>query len=230
MICIDDLNDWTGFLGGHPDVLTPHMDKLAKRGRSFANEQWFDLYDINKITLPKTPLADLEDVPKHFLGINEISVTPTHAEVVKHGKQRALTQACLVSVSFVDHCVGTVLEALADSPHANNTIVVLWSDHGLHLGEKRHWAKRTLREESTRVPFIFAGPGIVPGDACREPASLLDIYPTLVKLCGLPANERLEGVSLTPSHTPRTTHRSALHRLRLCGKPPDGAKSASRQA
>ena len=351
MICIDDLNDWTGFLEGHPDARTPHMDKLAKSGRNFANahcavpvcscsrisvmsglaatthgsyeigppyqgipaledaptihrhfkdngyttlsggkvlhqgfggrlsgdldqvvgkgpwpnprtrpkepisrpaewskywdwgpypdknegapdyqlatsaakvlkedfdkpffmsvgffrphvplyapKQWFDLYDINKITLPKTPLADLDDVPDHFRSINQISVTPTHTEILKHGKQRALTQAYLASVSFVDHCVGTVLKALADSPHAENTIVVLWSDHGFHLGEKRHWSKRTLWEESTRVPFIFAGPGIAPGEACREPASLLDIYPTLVKLCGLPANERLEGVSLT---------------------------------
>lgn len=361
MICIDDLNDWTGFLGGHPDVQTPHMDKLAKSGRSFTNahcpvpvctcsrisvmsglaatthgsyeigppyqgipalakvptihryfknngyttlsggkvlhhgfggslsgdldqvvgkgpwpnprtrpkqplsrpaewskywdwgaypetneqapdhqvavsaakllkqdfdkpffmsvgffrphvplyapKQWFDLYDINKIRLPKTPLADLDDVPDHFRSINQISVAPTHDEILKQGKQRALTQAYLASVSFVDHCVGTVLSALADSPHAKNTIIVLWSDHGFHLGEKRHWAKRTLWEESTRVPFIIAGPGISAGEACGEPASLLDIYPTLVKLCGFPANKRLEGISLTPQLEDPTTPR-----------------------
>lgn len=164
----------------------------------YAPKQWFDLYDINKITLPKTPLADLDDVPDHFRGINQISVTPTHDEILKQNKQRALTQAYLASVSFVDHCVGTVLNALADSPHAKNTIVVLWSDHGFHLGEKRHWSKRTLWEESTRVPFVFFGPGIKPGAACRESVSLLDIYPTLVKLCSLPANKRLEGLSLIP--------------------------------
>ena len=362
MISIDDLNDWTGFLAGHPDVKTPHMDKLAAAGRNFSNahcvvpvctssrisvmsglaatthgsyeigppyqgipalkevptlhhyfkkhgyttmsggkvlhhgfggslsgdldrvigkgpwpnprmrpkqplnrpaewskywdwgaypetnegmsdhqvathaaamleekfdkpffmsvgffrphvplyapKQWFDLYNIDKIALPKTPLADLEDLPKHFRGMNEITVTPTHDEILKAGKQRALTQAYLASVSFVDHCVGVVLQALEKSRHADNTLVVLWSDHGFHLGEKRHWAKRTLWEESTRVPFIIAGPGIEPGKACREAVSLLDIYPTLVELCKLPANPRLEGISLTPQlKDPMTTRK-----------------------
>jgi len=94
--------------------------------------------------------------------------------------------------------VGIVLEALKSSPHAENTLIVLWSDHGFHLGEKQHWAKRTLWEESTRVPLLFAGPNIQPGEACPEPASLLDIYPTLVELCTLPANPHLEGLSLVP--------------------------------
>ena len=352
MISIDDLNDWTGFLGGHPDALTPHMDKLAGQGRNFTNahctvpvctssrisvmsglaatthgsyeigppyqgipalkgvptlqryfkdhgyttmsggkvlhhgfggslsgdldrvigkgpwpnprmrpkeplnrpaewskywdwgsypetneeasdhlvaasaaemlqedfgkpffmsvgffrphvplyapQEWFDLYDIDKIVLPDNPLSDLDDVPDHFKGINEISVTPTQTEILKAGKQRVLTRAYLASVSFVDHCVGVVLDALEKSPHADNTLVVLWSDHGFHLGEKQHWAKRVLWEESTRVPFLVAGPGIEPGAACREAVSLLDIYPTLVELCGLPPNERLEGLSLSP--------------------------------
>jgi len=347
-IAIDDLNDWTGFLGGHPQALTPHMDALAKRGRSFTNAhcavpvcsasrvsvmsgvaptthgsyelgpkyealpaltdvptiqryfkdngyytlsggkvlhhgfkgrlagdidrsfgrkksprpkgalnrptnwskawdwgaypeddaemadvqlakkavdalqedfdkpffmsvgffrphvplyvppKWFDLYDAKAITLPRTPESDLHDLPKNFLGINDYAVAPTHTEVVENGKQRSLTQAYLASISFVDHCVGIVLEALKSSPHADNTVIVLWSDHGFHLGEKQHWAKRTLWQESTRVPLLFAGPGIKPGEASLEPASLLDIYPTLVELCELPANARLEGVSLVP--------------------------------
>ena len=158
----------------------------------------FELYEEKTLKLPKNPISDLEDLPKNFLGINDYALAPTHIEVVENGKQRSLTHAYLASVSFVDHCVGTVLEALKSSPHADNTLIVLWSDHGFHLGEKQHWAKRTLWEESTRVPLLFAGPGIKPGEACREPASLLDIYPTLVKLCGLPANSHLEGVSLLP--------------------------------
>ena len=89
------------------------------------------------------------------------------------------------------------MDALASSPHADNTIV-LWSDHGFHLGEKQHWAKRTLWEESTRVPLVLVGPGIKSGEECREPASLIDIYPTLIEMCGLPANRHLEGVSLLP--------------------------------
>jgi choline-sulfatase len=140
----------------------------------------------------------LDDLPKNFLAINDYAVAPTHAEVVESGKQRSLTHAYLASVSFVDHCVGIVLDALKASSHADNTIIVLWSDHGWHLGEKQHWAKRTLWEESTRVPLLFAGPGIKPGKACKEPASLLDLYPTLVDLCNLPKNTRLEGLSLVP--------------------------------
>jgi len=348
MISIDDLNDWTGFLGGHPQALTPHMDALAARGRNFANAhcaipvcsasrvsvmsgvaaathgsyelgpsyqdlpalkkvptiqrffkdngyvtlaggkvlhhsfndrlapdidqslgrergprpkqrmnmpaswsrawdwgaypeadaemadmtlakraaealvgefekpffmsvgffrphvplytppKWFELYDADTLTLPKNPTSDLDDLPKNFLSINSYAVAPTHAEVLEHGKQRSLTQAYLASISFVDHCVGVVLDALKSSAHADNTIIVLWSDHGFHLGEKQHWAKRTLWEESTRVPLLFAGPTIQPGKACPEPASLIDIYPTLIELCQLPENAHLEGVSLVP--------------------------------
>ena len=113
-------------------------------------------------------------------------------------KQRSLTHAYLASVSFVDHCVGIVLDALKSSPHAHNTLIVLWSDHGFHLGEKQHWAKRTLWEESTRVPLLIAGPGIQPDAPCKEPASLIDLYPTLAELCGLPRAKHLEGVSLVP--------------------------------
>ncbi len=164
----------------------------------FVPPKWFELYDEKKIALPKNPKTDLDDLPKNFLAINDYAVAPTHAEVVESGKQRSLTHAYLASVSFVDHCVGIVLDALKASSHADNTIIVLWSDHGWHLGEKQHWAKRTLWEESTRVPLLFAGPGIKPGKACKEPASLLDLYPTLVDLCNLPKNTRLEGLSLVP--------------------------------
>ncbi len=357
MICIDDLNDWVGFLEGHPEAVTPHMDALAKRGRNFTNAhcavpvcsasrasmmsglaatstgsyelgpryeelpaltdvptipryfkdngyytlsggkvlhhgfngrlagdidrslgrkksptpkkplnrpanwskawdwgaypkndaemaevqlaqnaakalqedfdkpffmsvgffrphvplyvppKWFDLYDAESFTLPRNPKSDLDDLPKNFLSINDYAVAPTHAEVVKHGKQRSLTHAYLASISFVDHCVGIVLNALKSSPHAENTLIVLWSDHGFHLGEKQHWAKRTLWEESTRVPLLFAGPGIKREKACPEPASLLDIYPTLVDLCNLPENPHLEGRSLVPQLNDPTTSR-----------------------
>ena len=160
--------------------------------------RWFELYDASKITLPKNPKADIADLPKNFLTINDYAVAPTHAQVVESGNQRSLTHAYLASVSFVDHCVGMVLDALENSSYADNTIIVLWSDHGFHLGEKQHWAKRTLWEESTRVPLLFAGPGIPPDKPCLESVSLLDLYPTLVELCELPENVQLQGVSLTP--------------------------------
>jgi arylsulfatase A-like enzyme len=169
--------------------------------------KWFDLYDVEAIPLPKSPESDLADLPPNFRTINDYALAPKHSEVVSSGKQRSLTQAYLASISFVDHCVGMVMEALKHSPHADNTIVVLWSDHGFHLGEKHHWAKRTLWEESTRVPLLFAGPGIEPGDKCGEPASLIDIYPTLIELCDLPDHGSLDGISLQPQLSDPTTER-----------------------
>jgi arylsulfatase A-like enzyme len=99
------------------------------------------------------------------------------------------------------------VDALRTSPHAKNTYVVLWSDHGFHLGEKKHWAKRTLWEESTRVPLLISGPGISPGTPCEQSVSLIDIYPTLIDLCGLPTNKKLEGVSLVPQLEDSKTER-----------------------
>src|SRR5690606_20934650 len=83
-------------------------------------------------------------------------------------------------------------------PHRDNTLIVLWSDHGWHLGEKRHWRKFTLWEEATKNVLIFAGAGIDPGQRIDAPVGLIDIYPTLTELCGLPAREGLDGLSLVP--------------------------------
>ena len=173
----------------------------------FVPPRWFELYEEDTLTLPSSPKSDLNDVPKNFLGINKFAAAPTHAQVVQDGKQRSLTRAYLASISFVDHCVGIVVDALESSPHAEDTVVVLWSDHGFHLGEKQHWAKRTLWQESTRVPLLFAGPNIMPGEPCSQPASLIDIYPTLIELCKLPPNPNLEGLSLIPQLGDPTTDR-----------------------
>lgn len=171
----------------------------------FVPQKWFDLYDKETLVLPKSPLWDMEDIPPNFSG--RMNVEPTHKEVVAKGYWRDMVQAYLACVSFADMCVGTVLDGLNNGPNKDNTIVVLWSDHGFHLGEKQRWAKRSLWEESTRTPFMIAGPGIEPGDS-PEAVSLLDIYPTLVELCGLPDNPNLEGLSLSPQlddpKTPRT--------------------------
>ena len=161
----------------------------------FVPQKWFDLYDRKAITLPKAPLSDLEDLPPNFN--RRLNVEPVHAEVLEKGDWRGMVHAYLACISFVDMCVGTILEGLREGPNADNTIVVLWSDHGFHLGEKQRWAKRTLWEESTRTPLIVTGPGIDAGD-CREAVSLLDIYPTLVELCHLPENSHLDGISLVP--------------------------------
>lgn len=115
-------------------------------------------------------------------------------------------QAYLASIAFVDAQLGKVLDALeARGPDGEyrhplnfgNTVVVVWSDHGWHLGEKEHWRKHTLWEEATRVPLLVAGPGVeTPGRTVTEAVSLLDLFPTLIDLAGIPvpADTGLPGV------------------------------------
>lgn len=91
-----------------------------------------------------------------------------------------------------------MLDALDKSEHIDNTIIVFWSDHGWHLGEKNHWHKMTLWEEATRVPFYFCGPGVAKAKKCGRAVSLIDIYPTLIDLCGLDEKNGLDGRSLQP--------------------------------
>jgi arylsulfatase A-like enzyme len=99
----------------------------------------------------------------------------------------------------MDSQVGRVLDALKESGLEDNTIIVCWSDHGYHLGEKEITGKNTLWDPTTRVPLMFAGPGISRGARCGRPAELLDIYPTLADLCGLNSvPEEIEGLSLLP--------------------------------
>ncbi len=95
--------------------------------------------------------------------------------------------------------MGRILDALDKSDYADNTIIVLWSDHGYHLGEKEHWEKFALWEKTNHVPFIIVAPGITrPGARCKRPVSLIDLYPTLIELCGLDPKSELDGISLVP--------------------------------
>ena len=119
--------------------------------------------------------------------------------------------------------IGRLLDSLKRSKYANNTVVVFWSDNGWHLGEKEITGKNTLWDRSTRVPLIFAGPGVTKGAVCKRPAELLDVFPTLLELAGLPARADLEGRSLTPqlrdANAPRenpaiTTHNQGNHAVR----------------
>ena len=158
--------------------------------------KYFDLYPLDDIVLPQVPDNDLNDLPPAALKL----AAARRGDLVtirEAGQRRQAIQAYLASISYADAQLGRVLEALKKSPLAANTIVVLWSDHGWHLGEKQHWHKSTLWEEATRVPLIIDAPGQAPG-VCHRPVSLLDIYPTLQDLCQLKTGQKLDGVSLTP--------------------------------
>jgi arylsulfatase A-like enzyme len=102
----------------------------------------------------------------------------------------------LASVSYADAMLGRILKALQDSPYADNTIVVLWSDHGYHHGEKGDWGKHTLWERTSNVPFIWSGVGLAKQANVPTTVSLIDMYPTFIDLCGLPAVADLDGTSI----------------------------------
>ena len=108
----------------------------------------------------------------------------------KADQWRPLVRAYLASTTFMDSQIGRVLDALDAIGRRDNTVIVLWSDNAWHLGEKDITGKNSLWERSTHVPLIFAGPGARAGTQCSQPAELLDIYPTLVELCGLPHRTR----------------------------------------
>lgn len=162
----------------------------------YVPNKYFDRYPLDEIVLPAVRENDLDDLPPAGLGFAKARRGDLET-IQKADKWKHAVRAYLASITCADAQLGRVLDALEQSPHTKNTIVVLWSDHGWHLGEKQHWHKSTLWEEATRVPFIISAPGHRPG-MCKHPVSLLDIYPTLIELAGLTKIESLDGVSLTP--------------------------------
>lgn len=164
----------------------------------YVPQRWFDLYPIETVQTPPYLPTDREDLPEIALQIADVPMMPTTEWAIESGQWPAICQAYLASVSFADHYVGEVLNALEASPYAKNTIIVLWSDHGYHIGEKNRFAKHSLWEEATRVPLIIAGPGLPAQQISGAPVELLDLYPTLLDLCGLAPNPANEGNSLKP--------------------------------
>jgi arylsulfatase A-like enzyme len=162
----------------------------------YATRKWFDLYPEKTLALPPVKADDRDDTPRFSWYLHWKLPEPRLAWLQAHDQWRPLVRSYLASVSFVDSQVGRVLEALAASGLAENTLVILWSDHGWHLGEKGITGKNTLWERSTRVPLIVAGPGVAAGARCTRPVELLDLYPTLVDWCRLPPRKGLEGHSL----------------------------------
>ena len=162
----------------------------------YVPKKYFDLYPPDQIKLPEVKKDDLDDVPAAGRKMAEARLADFEL-VKKTGKYKEAVRAYLASISFADALVGLLLDALEKSSHRNNTIIVVWSDHGWHLGEKGAWHKRTLWQRATHVPFFIAAPGVTqPGSVCNRPVNLVDIYPTLIDLCGLRANSKLDGMSL----------------------------------
>jgi arylsulfatase A-like enzyme len=184
--------------------------------------KYFDMYPADKVTLPNVNDNDLDDVPP--IGRKMARPEGDHKKVIEHNQWRKAVQAYLASISFTDTCVGRVIDALDASDYADNTIVILWSDHGWHLGEKLHWRKFSLWEEATHNVLMVVAPGVTrPGRRCSRPVTMLDIYPTLIELCNLTPKKELQGKSFLPllknpearwGRPALTTHGRENHSLR----------------
>jgi len=189
----------------------------------YAPQKWFDMHPVDQLTMPPYLPGDQDDIPQISRDLHEMPMMPTTEWAIETGEWPNMVQAYLASISFVDHYIGEVLKALDNSPYADNTIVVLWGDHGYHIGEKNRFAKHSLWEETSRVPLIIRAPGGVEGQVTDTTVSLLDLYPTLVELSGLPANDENEGTSLkavldgsseSSGHVAITSYGYANHAIR----------------
>lgn len=164
----------------------------------YVTSDWYDLFPLDSLRLPDVLDNDRADTPRFSWYLHWKLPEPRLKFLKEADEWRNLVRSYLASTAFVDAQVGRILDALEASEFADNTIIVLWSDHGWHLGEKGITGKNTLWECSTRVPLIFAGPGVSVCARCNEPVELLDVFPTLSELCGLPVSPELEGHSLLP--------------------------------
>ena len=170
----------------------------------WAPQRFFKRFQSDPGKLPLVRADDLDDLGKlgRRWALQPITAG-SHATVVRRGQWQAAVEAYLACVTYVDHEIGRLLDALDASPHGHNTVIVLWSDHGWHLGEKQHWGKWTGWERSTKTPLM-----VIPsrsmadrfaiGARCQEPVGLIDIYPTLMELGGVRGPEKLDGRSLAP--------------------------------
>jgi len=170
----------------------------------FVPAKYFEKFPLEDIQLPLGYLADdLDDLPPagKKMGPNRY-----FAHIREHDQWKQGIQGYLASISFADAMLGRVLDALEAGPNSDNTIVVLWSDHGWHLGEKQHWQKFTAWRLCSRVPLMVRVPKGTPGltagtragAKCSRPVSSLSLYPTLLELCGLPPKADNDGPSLVP--------------------------------
>jgi len=189
----------------------------------YTSQAWFDLYPDAGLLMPQIKENDRDDLPKFADFLHWKLPEPRLSTLRAANEWRPLVRAYLASVSMMDAQVGRVIESLQKTGRADDTIIVLWSDHGWHLGEKLMTGKNTLWNESTRVPLIFAGPGVKADQVCSRPAELLDIFPTLLELTGKPARADLEGHSLVPQLKDAsaarewpaiTTHNQGNHSIR----------------
>ncbi len=164
----------------------------------YVPQEYFDRHPLSSIKIPEYHLDDLDDIldatgKKKFRPSADFRWAARDVTLF----QRAV-QGYLAAASYADECVGLVLDALEKSPAWDNTVVVIFGDHGWHLGEKLRFRKATLWAEATRLPLLIRVPGMKGKQECPRIVNLIDLYPTLIDLCGLPAKPEIDGRSLAP--------------------------------
>jgi arylsulfatase A-like enzyme len=165
----------------------------------YVPQKYFDnVGDADQITLPLYKKDDLDDLTPYIRDLNRKEHMPSTEWAIKEGEWHNIVQSYLASINFADHYVGKVLDALKASKYADNTIVILVSDHGYLLGEKNTFQKQALWERANKVPMIIAGPGLPQGEKRQQTVGLIDLYPTMLDLAGLPRNSANVGHSLKP--------------------------------
>ena len=169
-------------------LVKPHLPWAVPR-------KYYEMFPRDKIELPPHMKDDLKDIPA--AGIKMAKPEGDHAKFLKSGRWKDAVQSYLATCAFADVCIGRLLDALEKSAYKDNTIIVLWGDHGWHLGEKEHWRKFALWEEATRAPLIWVAPGVTKaGKVCKRPVDFLCVYPTLCDLAGIKVPDHVEGKSI----------------------------------
>ena len=168
-------------------------------------KRWFELFPLQSINRPAEPngINDWADMPEFARKLARSHAhkpmhegLSDHEYIVKNDEWDSTIRAYLASIAFVDSQIGRFLKSLERNPRGRETIVMLVSDHGWHLGEKKHWCKGAIWEQTTHIPFIVRGPGVKPGSICTQPVSLIDVYPSLVDLANLEIPSWLDGESI----------------------------------
>ncbi|MFT7033960.1 MAG: arylsulfatase A-like enzyme [Sediminicola sp.] len=190
---LDKKHDKPFFLGC--GIYRPHLPW-------YVPQKYFDKFPIDSIILPKTLENDVDDLPKEAL---KYTNGIYHRNVEKANKQKEAVQGYLAAINYTDELIGKLLDALAKSEHADNTTVVIFSDHGWQLGEKKHWRKFALWENVIKSVLmiktpekLISGRGLKMGSTIYKNVSLVDIFPTLTELCDLPSKDGITGNSLMP--------------------------------
>ena len=171
-------------------LFKPHLPFVVPR-------KYYDAFPIESIQLPPHIENDLADIPP--AGVKMANPNGDHAKFLKSGRWKAAIQSYLATCAYTDMNVGRLLDAVEQSPQKDNTIIVLWSDHGWSFGEKEHWRKFAVWEEPTRVPFIWVAPGTtMAGSSSTRPVDLMSVYPTLCALTGIDKPKHVVGHNIIP--------------------------------